>query len=64
MNPIIISGVIAGLQAIVQLFPEVQGLISLLTNPAGVTQADVDAAVKAMDDAVAAWDKETTGGTT
>lgn len=64
MDPIIISGVIAGLQAIVQLFPQVQGLIKLLSNPNGVTQADVDAAVKAMDDAVAAWDTETHGGTT
>jgi len=63
MNPMIISGVIAGLQAIVSLFPQVQGLINLLSNPDKVTQADVDAAVAAMDQAVADWDTETKGGT-
>ena len=63
MSPIVITGVIAGLQAIVELIPQVRGLIALLQNPQGVTQADVDAAVKAMDQAVAAWDAETKGGT-
>ena len=63
MNPLVISGVIAGLQAIVQLFPQVQALIDMLNNPSSVTQADVDKAVAAMDAAVANWDSETKGGT-
>jgi hypothetical protein len=65
----LISGLIPGIQGsssvqeieaalalLAKVVPSVQNIIGLLQNPAGITQAQVDAAVASMDQHVSDWD--------
>lgn len=51
-----IDDIEAALSTLGSVIPGIQNIVTMLQNPASITQAQVDAAVSAMDAAVAGWD--------
>ncbi len=53
MPPITVTAVLSALEELLQLYPAAQSLINLINKGDAVTQADADAAVATMKQAVA-----------
>ena len=50
----LISAIVAAVETLAQIVPQIESAVKLLQS-GNATQADVDAAVQAMDAAVAQW---------
>ena len=63
MSATLIAAIVAAVETLAQIVPSLVNSVNLLKS-GNATQADVDAAVKAMDDAIATWDarKPPSGG--
>lgn len=54
MNPALISALVAAVETLAQIVPTISNAVKVLQS-GNATQADVDAATDAMDQAVNAW---------
>ena len=54
MNPALLSALVAAVETLAQIVPTISNAVKVLQS-GNATQADVDAATDAMDQAVNAW---------